>query len=250
MSKRFTPAYGGNPRQHCIPSNMKALWADCTTANIPADGVAGYESGCFLQVYDGAANAQFYINTGTKTSCAFKSVRPGTATGTLNIPMEQWKVWDALATNLPGTASADDLGLTTGTFLTSGPTILSVDYGGTTTTAYARRQLSVPADYVAGTNLTLTAKAAMAVISDTTGILDFEVVNHSFASNADICATAATSVNSATEALVPFTLTGSDVTAGDMLDIRMKFTGTDSGNAAPLINVVISLVKLAYTRYQ
>src|SRR5690349_13383927 len=73
MTKRLTPHYGGNPALHCIPAGRKASWVDCTTANIPADAAAGYENGCILQVYDASATlSALYINTGSRTSCAFR----------------------------------------------------------------------------------------------------------------------------------------------------------------------------------
>lgn len=75
MSKRYTPAFGGTPRVLCQPAGRKATWIDCVTANLPVDGKAGYEPGCTAQVLDGVAGSQFYINTGTATSCAFRAVQ-------------------------------------------------------------------------------------------------------------------------------------------------------------------------------
>ncbi len=251
MSSQYRPHFAGptptSPRILCQPAGQKALWADGTV--VPTDGTAGYEKGCFFQHTDGSAGTVFYINEGTNSSADFNAVLAGTDSGSLSLPMEQWKVWDAMQTNLPGTAAADDLGLTTGTFLTSAPTIVGVDYGGTTTTAYARRQVIIPSDYVPTTNATLVVDASMAVVSDTTAIIDFEVVDQTDAPSVDVCATAQQSCNVVGTNLLTFTLTGTNFSAGSLLDIRMKHTGSDSGNAAPNINLVVASVRFTYTRY-
>lgn len=75
--KRLTPSFGGNPRPIIIPAGMKATLADCTAASVPADGVAGYEKGCILQVYDGASGLVLYVNSGTTTSAAFRPLLYG-----------------------------------------------------------------------------------------------------------------------------------------------------------------------------
>lgn len=170
---------------------------------------------------------------------------------TIQLNPEGWRVWDAMQTNLPGTAASDDLGLSTGTFGSATNFLAGVDYGGTSTTAYARRTLAVPTDYVAGTSLSLLLDAVMVVVSDNSASVDVEVfptVNGDNTIGSDICATAAQSVNSATQATKTFSLTGTDLTGGVLLDIRLKHTGTDAGNAQNNINVQIRNVRLTYTR--
>lgn len=68
MSKRYTPHFGGNPRQLCVPGGQKCLWSDGTK---PTDGVAGYEGSCFHQ---DTTNKKFYINDGTSSSADFNRV--------------------------------------------------------------------------------------------------------------------------------------------------------------------------------
>ncbi len=75
--KRYTPSFGGNPRHLITPGGEKSLLADCTAANIPADGKIGYEKGCQLVVKDGGDGLAIYINTGTSTSCAFRPMLYG-----------------------------------------------------------------------------------------------------------------------------------------------------------------------------
>lgn len=244
MSKRYEPAFGGNPRILCLPGNQKALWADCTTAYIPS-AVGGYEKGCILQ--DTQAG-KIYKNEGTVTSCSFAEILSGTGTGYALFNNASWKVWDALQTNLPGTAAADDLGITTGTFLTDIPVLKSVDYGGTSTTAYAMTFLQIPNDYKAGTDLTLKIYAGMQVVSDNSASLDVEVVNLQDLPDADVCTTAAQSINSASLAFKDFTLSSAALAVGCMLMIRLKFTGTDAGNAQNNINALIYPFGFTYTR--
>ena len=46
------------------------------------------------------------------------------------IPMEKFRVWNAMHTNLPGTAATDDLELTTGTLATDFPSLQTGDLDG------------------------------------------------------------------------------------------------------------------------
>lgn len=49
-----------------------ALLAFGTT--VPADGQAGYATGCLFQHTDGGAGTALYCNEGTNTSCNFDAV--------------------------------------------------------------------------------------------------------------------------------------------------------------------------------
>ena len=154
------------------------------------------------------------------------------------LPPEAWRTWDALATNLPGTAAADDLALVTGTAGTDAPKIQSGDAGGTTVTQKAGINYTVPIEYVDGQTITLRANTAMQVVSDTTATIDFSVYRQA-APTVDLCATAAQSINSATPADKDFTITPTNVVAGDILNIVMTVAITDAGDAAPNIQALI-----------
>lgn len=41
---------------------------------VPADGTAGYETGCLFQHIDGGNGTALYVNEGTVTSCNFDAV--------------------------------------------------------------------------------------------------------------------------------------------------------------------------------
>lgn len=168
--------------------------------------------------------------------------------GVLSLLAKDFRVHDAIQTALPTTAADDDLALIAGTFGTDTPTIQGVDFGGTSTTAYARIQVPIPADYQPGGRLTLRANAGMLTsVADTSCTLDAQVyaADRSGAASADLCATAAQSMNSLTKADLDFTITATGRQAGDVLDIRLTVAGTDSANAAIMLPE-ISAVELIY----
>lgn len=41
---------------------------------VPADGTAGYQTGCLFQHTDGGAGTALYVNEGTSASCDFDAV--------------------------------------------------------------------------------------------------------------------------------------------------------------------------------
>jgi len=40
---------------------------------VPADGIAGYQTGCLFQHTDGGVNTALYVNEGTVDSCDFNA---------------------------------------------------------------------------------------------------------------------------------------------------------------------------------
>jgi hypothetical protein len=156
------------------------------------------------------------------------------------LPLDAFRTHDALQTVLPGTASADDLGLSTGTLGTSSPVLQTVDFGGTTTTAYGRIRFAVPAEYVAGQTITLRLNAGMlTTISDGTATIDAQVYRAA-APTVDVCATAATTINSLTASNKDFTITPTNVVPGDILDIRVAIAGSDTGDAGVMRGQIYS----------
>jgi len=161
------------------------------------------------------------------------------------IPITEFRVWDALGTILPATAANDDLGLITGTWGNDyTPRIQGVDAGGTTETQYAGFSFALPPEYVAGTNFTVRINAGMLVVADASATVDVECIKTCIASPSDLCGTAAQSINSTTHADKDFTITGTTLSPGDRVSIRIKTVVTDAGNAAPNINSSIRSVKL------
>jgi hypothetical protein len=157
------------------------------------------------------------------------------------VPLTDLRVWDALATPLPGTPAADDLGLVGGTFGTNTPKVSSGDLKNTTTTRYARFQARLPAEYDAGETVTLRLNAGMeTTVASASATLDVECYKSDRAAGlgADICATAAQSINSLVLADKDFTITPTGLTAGDVLDFRLTITVTDSATATEVAAVI------------
>lgn len=146
--------------------------------------------------------------------------------GSYNAPITDFYVWDAVTTRLPsGAGTNDDLGILTGTFLTDAPK-LSFNPGAnpTAVSQYARIQIPVPASYRPGKNLTLNVTVTQTTAGDTVTI-DAQVVRAA-APTVDICATNAQSAVGASLTVKSFTLTGTTVVPGDVLDIRLQYTAT------------------------
>lgn len=153
-----------------------------------------------------------------------------------------WRVWDALHTNLPGTSATDDLALTGGTFGTASPSIQTSDLKAAgSTTRYARCTFQLPKEYVDGQTVTLRARGGMiTTVADVAATVDFEVYrsNDEAGIGSDICATAAQSINSLTDVNRDFTITPASLSAGDTLDIRMAVLVNDAATATAVIAVI------------
>lgn len=160
--------------------------------------------------------------------------------GTYNIPFDTFRVWDAVQTVLPGTAANDDLGIIGGTFGTAAPGLQSSDAKAATKTQYGRAQIPVPSKYCDGTDITVTINSNMVTtVSDGTAKVDLEVFLNG--AGDDLCATAAQSINSLTAGNDVFTITGTNVVAGDMLDIRVCIDITDSATGTAVIGRINSI---------
>ena len=157
------------------------------------------------------------------------------------IPVTAMRVHDAMSTVLPAAAAADDMGVVTGTPGTDAPNLQGVDFGGTSTDEKCGFQFQLPQTYRDGETITLRCKAGMlTTISDGTATLDCECWpdDNDGTVSADICATAAQSINSLTLADIDFTITPTGLVNGDMLNFRLTFGGSDTGNAGVMIPTV------------
>lgn len=161
------------------------------------------------------------------------------------VPLTSLRVWDAYATNLPGTAATDDLALIGGTFGTAPPTISAGDLKAAgATTRYARFQAQLPECYDAGQTVTLAISAGMVTtISDTSCTLDAEVykIDKITGIGSDLCATAATSINSLTFATKEFTITPAGLVAGDVFDVRIAIACNDAATATAVTPTIASI---------
>ena len=167
------------------------------------------------------------------------------------IPLTDCRVWDALITLLPGTAANDDMALVTGTPGTNAPTLQGVDFGGTTSDECCAVLFALPAEYAAGETITVRAHAGMlTTVSDGTATLDCVCYSDDGDGtvSADICATAATTINSLTLADIDFTITPTGLTAGTILQIKLAFAASDTGNLGAMIPTVTKLSVLCDIR--
>lgn len=158
------------------------------------------------------------------------------------IPFENWRVWDAFQTNLPGTAAADDLALIGGTFGTNAPSIQAGDLKAAgATTRYARCCVRIPAEFVTGGTVIIRAHAGMKTTqADGTCTIDFSAYksDQEDGVGSDLVTTSATSINSTTEADKDFTVDSTTLLPGDLLDIRMAIACNDGATGTAVIPFV------------
>lgn len=157
------------------------------------------------------------------------------------IPLTDFRVWDALATLLPGTAGTDDLGLIGGTFGSASPSLRTSDLKNTTGTQFARVLFTLPPEYQAGRDVTIRLKAGMATtVASSAATCDVQVFESNKASGvgSDLCTTAAQTCNSLTAADKDFVITSTGLAPGDVLDIRIALAVTDSATATAVIGTI------------
>lgn len=176
-------------------------------------------------------------------------------TGTVGISFNDCRVHDNLAALLPVAAAADDMGNVPGTVGTTAPSLRGVDFGATTSDEKCAFSVVLPDWYEPGCTIALVANAGMlTTVSDGTATLDVECWVPDYANadgsvSSDLCTTAATSINSTTFADKSFTIdddvTDHELAPGDLLQFRLSFAGSDSGNAGDGITCVIRKLHLA-----
>lgn len=161
------------------------------------------------------------------------------------IPFDSFRVWDAVATNLPGTAATDDLAYSGGTFGTSPPVITAGDCKALgATTRYARTQVIVPECYDAAETLTINIACGMVTtVADTTCTIDVQAYELDKANGigADLCATAATTMNSLVFATKTFVITATSLSAGDVLDVRIAIACNDAATGTAVTPTIAAI---------
>ena len=165
---------------------------------------------------------------------ALPSALLGTTTTSNQVPLTSVRVWDAFGVNL-ATAGTDDLGMSTGTFGTGPPVLTTSDAVGASVTQYGRFLYQLPPTYVPGGAVTLTAVAVATDAPTVSSTLDFEV--YESGAGSDICATAAQSVT-AVSGTKSFTITPTNLVAGDWLDVRATVVLNDTGGSGAIFDRV------------
>jgi len=171
----------------------------------------------------------------------------------LALPLHIWRVWDAVATPLPGTSASDDLGYITGTFATAGSYIGTSDLKTAgATTRYARCLAVLPPYYAAGETVSVRFSAGMithiADVSATLLVAAYEVARADRTLSSNLYSGAAVSINSLTFAETSFALTSAALTPGDMLDIRIAIAVNDAASATAVIAAINTVELLTSIR--
>lgn len=170
------------------------------------------------------------------------------------IPLTDFRVWDAMQTLLPGTPSADDLGLVGGTFGTATPSIRTEDLKTLgATNKRARFLIQLPWEYIAGESITLRFKAGMiTTVAGTSATLDCEAYklqdDPDDAIGSDLVATAATTMNSLVFANIDFVITPTSLSPGDILDVRLTMAINDGASGTAVIGGLTNAKLLADVR--
>ena len=161
------------------------------------------------------------------------------------VPLTSLRVWDAMQTNLPGTAATDDLAIIGGTFGTAPPMIQAGDLKNAgATTRYARFEVSLPECYQAAETVVLSLSAGMkTTVASVSCTVDIECyrLNKISGIGSDLCATSAISINSLTFAARDFTITSASLSPGDMLDVRVTIACNDSATATAVIPTIAAI---------
>jgi hypothetical protein len=158
------------------------------------------------------------------------------------VPVGMLRVWDAPSTvAVAATAANDDLAVVYNTFLTAKPTVETGDIKTTSSTRKVGFQFTVPPEYVAGETATLRINAGMkTTVAGTSCTVDAQVTRQA-GPTVDICATAATTINSLTPANVDFTLTPTDLVPGDVLDVVLSVAYVDAATGTAVIGKINSV---------
>lgn len=151
------------------------------------------------------------------------------------------RIHDNLSGLLPATASGDDFGLDGETYATETPFLVSANAGSTTVTSYARWQFQLPPEYVAGQSCRISVHCgALTAVSDDSMTVDCSAYlsdDEGAVSGSDLVSTAATSCNSLTMATKQFVVTGTTLTPGATLDLRLTGAVTDAATGTVYLKV-------------
>mgnify|MGYP001610293692 CR=1 FL=1 len=192
------------------------------------------------------------------TACAF----PVTATAQralaqIMVPLTRFVVHDAPQTVLPGTSATDDLGLYGTAFGTNPPYIATSDLKAAgATTRYARVHLALPPNYDDGETVAIEVDCGMiTTVADTSCTIDCQAYRNAFTTTvcqvtlgADLCSTAAQSMNSVTFAKKTFYITPTGLEVGQPLDVRLTIACNDAATGTAVIAAISRVVLACDTR--
>lgn len=171
-----------------------------------------------------------------------------------DIPLHAWRIYDDLKTNLGTTAlSDDDLAIYGGTHGTNFPFVSTLDVKAATKTRYARCMVRLPYNYATGQSVAIWAEAGMmTTVAGTSATLAFAAYTSADTSGSaagttggtsgQLVLTTATNINSLTWSTFAsqstakvFAIDGTNLKAGDMLDIKATIATVDAATATAVI---------------
>lgn len=168
------------------------------------------------------------------------------------IRLDSLRIWDAYHSNLPGTAATDDLALVGGTFGTAPPVVSAGDCKALgAVTRYARFQVQLPESYESEETITLALFAGMlTTVADTACTIDVQAykIDKEGGIGADVCSTAAMTMNSLVFGAKSFTINPSGMVAGDVLDVRVAIACNDAATATAVTPTIAAITLLADIR--
>ena len=153
-----------------------------------------------------------------------------------------WRVWDSGA--LLTTAGTDDLGLVMGTFGTDVVTVQAGDLKQAgATTRYALTQVALPDYYQDGQTVTVRLLAGMGTtIADDSCTITVAVYavddDGTPTGDGELYGGAAQDMNSLTAANLDFELSAGNLSAGDVLEIRIAITCTDTATVGAVVPTI------------
>lgn len=166
-------------------------------------------------------------------------------TRTIGIPLTDLRVHDAIKDSLPDAAGADDMGLGDA----PGSAALGVITADDQQQGYALVLFKMPADYIAGQNLTVRLRAKTTGLGQVANQFDLEAkLVGDAAVGSDICATAIQTVTAA-YANYDFTITGTSLAPGDVLQLRIYYNMNDTGGGGVAGVATLAAVKVLYPAY-
>lgn len=166
------------------------------------------------------------------------------------VPMNAFRVWDAITSNPVSAAANDDLGLLTGAWGSGVNKITAGDCKAATTTRHIYFSIPVPPNYDDGQTIQLRVRAKMeTTLSDGTCTLDATAyIANDGTLTSDLVATAAQSMNSLTAANYDFTLSSGSIDPGDLLEVRLTVACVDSATATAVTPAIYEVSLRCDTR--
>jgi len=176
------------------------------------------------------------------------SILKQTSDAVLPIDMANLRVWDAYNTVLPGTAAADDLALIGGTFGTAPPKVEAGDLKAAgATVRYLRFAYILPESYdefqTAGLRMSC---GCVTTVADTSCTVDVQAyrLDKLGGISADLCMTAAQTINNTTLSDKLFAFNPATFVPGDVLDVRVAIACNDAATATAVTPTIASFDRI------